>query len=267
MEEKESNLLSKALTDLQGNLGTIEQRFTQNMEKKKLLENKKHRETFDLIQKIKQRMDAETEERIQQERYFSKIIEAKTAALLEKYSLKPSDKDSCTDPSVATLTKSQLQLGLFESRLSDLVSRSARLKIEVSNVIEENKEKFEKENFNFRKTLQEQKEKGNDYESDFVKVDKLKSNFEKVKKEFVQDREKDYEALKDQILKELNEEKVYTEVSKAKSIVAKQINELKALCKQEFNSREKSDIEILMAIEKLKEIFEEEIKSKVKITV
>ena len=76
-----------------------------------------------------------------------------------------------------------------------------------------------------------------------------------------------YETIMSSITKELNEPRVYDEISKVKAILIRQINELKAFWKSEFNSREKADIELLMSIEKLKEIFQEKINNEVKLSL
>ena len=97
-------------------------------------------------------------------------------------------------------------------------------------------------------------------------IQKLRDNFHKMKSDFVKNREEMYIALRKRIKNDLNENKVYDEISKVKAILARQINELKSLCKTEFYSREKSDVEILMSLEKYKEIFEQEFKNKYMLT-
>ena len=83
-----------------------------------------------------------------------------------------------------------------------------------------------------------------------------------MKNDYESNREETYKTIKKKIKSELNESKVYNEIAKVKAILARQINELKALWKTEFNARKKSDSEISMALTKYKDIFEQEIKNK-----
>ena len=88
-------------------------------------------------------------------------------------------------------------------------------------------------------------------------IEQLRINFTKLKGEFIAKRDEAYKSLKRKIKNDLNEGKVYDEIAKVKALLSRQINELKALCKTEFNSRQKSDNEILIAIEKWSLLFSE----------
>jgi hypothetical protein len=113
-------------------------------------------------------------------------------------------------------------------------------------LFKKNKQEFHDDIVDFRKLIKDQKNKqASKASKEMIYIQNLRKNFVKMKEDYEKNREEAFKALKKKIKSDLNENKVYNEIAKVKAILARQINELKALCKVEFSQREKADNEIL----------------------
>ena len=193
-------------------------------------------------------IETEITKRVEEERNFSALIDLKAKQLLNKYVVLY----------LNNLNKMKEKIAEFDRRWELLIEKSNNFKIEIDTLVDQNKEQLKNKSIEFKLLMKmrydKQKEEA---DKEIVYIDKLRENFAKMKEEFIAKRDEAYKSLKRKIKNDLNEGKVYDEIAKVKALLSRQINELKALCKTEFNSREKSDTEILVSIEKWSQFFSE----------
>ena len=123
--ESETDQLKQGLDELKRNFSAIELRISSNTEKKKKSEQDKYRDVLTLLKKINDMFHTEVTERIEQERYFSHLIETKAKQLLQKYVVVYLNK----------LNSMKQRIAEFDKRWAAITAKSNQLQVEVDSII------------------------------------------------------------------------------------------------------------------------------------